>query len=169
MKRTVRAAPSENVMRASLMLATILLSSVFLVLGAAVAADSASYQTAGGLTVYLGVLPAAMIQGHDKDHPEGSMHRGVPSGEHAYHVMVALFETETGERIEDAAVEAQVTPLGLARVTRRLEPMAIAGTVTYGNYFTMRGNGSYQIAFSVTTPEIAEPVVLEFTYEHRTR
>jgi hypothetical protein len=146
----------------------ILLSAVLFVPGSAVAADSASYKTAGDLTVYLGVLPAAMIQGHD-NHPEGSMHRGVPSGEHAYHVMAALFETETGERIEDAMVEAQLTPLGLAPVTRRLEPMVIAGAITYGNYFTMRGDGSYQIAFFVTTPEIAEPVVLEFTYEHRTR
>jgi hypothetical protein len=35
-------------------------------------------------------------------------------------------------------VEAQVTPLGLATVTRRLDPVVIAGAITYGNYFTMR-------------------------------
>lgn len=49
-------------MGASLMSAAILLSSVLLVPGATVAADSASDKAAGGLAVYLGVLPAAMIQ-----------------------------------------------------------------------------------------------------------
>ncbi len=134
-----------------------------------VAADNANYKTSGGLTVYLGVLPAAMIQGHDKDHPEGGMHRGIPSGEHAYHVMAAVFNAETGERIEDARVEAGVAALGLTPVTQTLERMAIAGTITYGNYFTMRVGGWYRITFSITTPGVHEPVVLEFQYDHRTR
>lgn len=155
-------------MRSELILATTVMC-VLYASGGAVAADSVSFKTAGGLTIYLGVLPAAMIQGHAKDHPEAAMHGGVPGGQHAYHVMAAVFDAESGERIEDASVEGRVTPLGLAAVTRRLEPMVIAGTVTYGNYFAMRGDGPYRIAFSATTPEVAEPIVLEFTYEHRTR
>jgi hypothetical protein len=137
--------------------------------GGAVAADSVSFKTAGGLTIYLGVLPAAMIQGHAKDHPEATMHGGIPRGPHAYHVLAAVFDAESGERIEDATVDARVTPLGLATVTRGLEPMFIAGIVTYGNYFTMRGDGPYQITFSARTPEVVEPVIVEFIYEHRTR
>ena len=34
-------------------------------------------------------------------------------------------------------VEARVAEPGLAGVTRRLEPMLIADTVTYGNYFQL--------------------------------
>jgi hypothetical protein len=158
----------KTVMGSELILATTVMC-VLYASGGAVAADSVSFKTAGGLTIYLGVLPAAMIQGHAKDHPETGMHGGVPRGPHAYHVMAAVFNAESSERIENATVEARIAPLGLAAVTRPLMTMVVAGTVTYGNYFTMRGEGPYRITFSVTTPQVAEPVVLEFTYEHRTR
>lgn len=110
-----------------------------------------------------------MIQGYNADHPEGVMHGGVSSGEHAYHVVVAVFDSETGERIEDATVEADVAPLGLGPVHRQLDRMVIADAATYGNYFTMRGDGFYKISLSITASRFPNPVVLEFTYEHRTR
>lgn len=71
----------------------------------AVAADVSSSRTAGGITVYLGVFPAALIQGHPKEHPEPTMHGGIPRGEHAYHVMVAVFNASDGARIESADVD----------------------------------------------------------------
>ena len=128
-----------------------------------------NYKTKGGLAVYLGVLPAAMIQGHPRGHPEEAMHGGVPSGRHAYHVMAAVFDAATGERVEDAVVEARVAEPGLAGVTRRLEPMLIADTVTYGNYFQLSGDGPYRIDLSITRPGLARPITVEFTNEHRTR
>jgi hypothetical protein len=135
----------------------------------AVAADFNRSRTAGGLTVYLGVLPAAMIQGHPKEHSEPTMHGGIPRGEHAYHVMVAVFDASDGARIDNAGVDASVTPLGLAAATHRLEPMMIAGAMTYGSYFTMRGDGPYEITISVTLVNASEPILLEFSYSHFTR
>lgn len=128
---------------------------------------AASSKTVGGLTVYLGVLPAAMIEGEVEEHVEAA-HGDVPRGRHAYHILAAVFDARTRERIEKATVEARVTPLGLAPVTRLLEPMTIAGTLTYGNYFTMRGDGRYQIELTIGR-EKADPVVVEFSYGHRTR
>jgi hypothetical protein len=142
------------------------------VASSSVATDAAaddSYKTAGGLAVYLGVLPAAMIQGHPRGHPEEAMHGGVPSGRHAYHVVAAVFDAATGERVEDAVVEARVGEPGLAGVTRQLEPMVIADTVTYGNYFQLSGDAPYRIDLSITRPGLATPIRVEFTYEHRTR
>lgn len=133
------------------------------------AAADDNYRTKGGLAVYLGVLPAAMIQGHPKDHPEEAMHGGVPSGQHAYHVMAAVFDAASGERVEDALVEARVAEPGLAGVTRRFEPMLIADTITYGNYFRLSGDGPYRIDLSITRPGLATPTSVGFTYEHRTR
>lgn len=133
-----------------------------------IAEESLGARTASGLTVYLGVLPAAMIQGTTQEHAEVA-HGDVPRGPHAYHVVTAVFDAESGKRIEDAAIEARVTPLGLVPVTRRLDRMIIAGTVTYGGFFTMRGDVPHRIAFAVTTPRRPEPVVVEFRYEHRTR
>jgi hypothetical protein len=114
-------------------------------------------KTADGLTVYLGVLPAAMIQG-----PEEAMHGGVPSGRHSYHIVVAVFDATTGARVEDAVVEARVAGLGLAGVTRRLEPMLIAETVTYGNYFELSGDANYRVYLSITRPGSATPIKVEF-------
>src|SRR3990172_12939474 len=102
-----------------------------LALGPAIAADPAQHRIADGIAVYLGVLPAEMIQGHGKAHAESGMHGGPRAGEHVYHVMVALFESDTGERIGDAEVRARVSELGLAGSEMPLEPMSIAGTVTY--------------------------------------
>ena len=139
-------------------------------LPAAHAAEEApGLQTIGGLTVYVGVLPAAIVQGHRQDHPEAAMHGGAPSGRHAYHVIAAAFDAATGERIEDADIQARVSPLGLAGATRQLEPMAIAGTITYGNYFTLDGSGTFRIDLTITHPPGAAPFDMEFTYDHRTR
>lgn len=139
-------------------------------LPAADAAEEApGLQTIGGLTVYLGVLPAAVVQGHREDHPEAAMHGGVPSGRHAYHVIAAVFDATMGERIEGADIQARVSPLGLAGVTRQLEPMLIAGTITYGNYFTFDGSGTFRIDLTITHPPGAAPLHMEFTYDHRTR
>src|SRR3970040_2652253 len=99
----------ESVMRTQLILAT-MLTYVLSASGSAIAADNVSFKTGGGLTIYLGVLPAAMIQGHAKDHPEAAMHGGVPGGPHAYHVMAAGFHAERGARIEKATVEGGDTP-----------------------------------------------------------
>ena len=102
-----------------------------------------------------------------KEHVEDA-HGDVPRGPHAYHVVAAVFDAESGRRVEDATIDARVGPLRLGSVTRRLEPMAIAGALTYGNIFTLRVDGPYQIAFIVTVPHRAEPVVVEFSYEHPT-
>jgi hypothetical protein len=136
----------------------------------ATAADAGNHKIAQGLSVYLGVLPAALVgRGDKQDHTEAAMHDGAPGGGHDQHVMVAVFDAATGERVEDAIVEARVTPLGLAGVRRVLEPMVIADTVTYGNYFAMQGDGRYQITVSVMPAVAPRPVVLEFIYDHRTR
>ena len=134
----------------------------------AVGAQNASgSKTVDGLTVYFGVLPAALLRGDAKQHVEEA-HGDVPRGPHAYHVVAAVFDAESGRRVEDATIDARVGPLRLGSVTRRLEPMAIAGALTYGNIFTLRVDGPYQIAFIVTVPHRADPVVVEFSYEHPT-
>lgn len=138
--------------------------------GAAFADNAWNHRSAAGLEVYLGVTPAALVlRAHPQCHAEAEMHDGAPRGAHAQHVMVAIFDAETGERVEDANVEARVTPLGLASVMRPLEPMSIADTVSYGNYFTMRGDGLYQIRIAIDQSGSAPSAVTEFSYQHRTR
>ncbi len=142
---------------------------VMLGMSPTLAQEPGQYRVADGVAVYLGLLPAAVVRGHPARHPEAQMHSGAPAGRHVYHLVVALFDAESGERIEDATVEARVAPLGLSGTTRRLEPMEIADTVTYGEYFTTRGEGRYRIALTVRQPGRDTPIQMEFVYEHRTR
>ena len=134
--------------------------------GAADAAGDGLHQSASGVEAYVGLVPAEITKGHKPTQPEGPMHEGVPRGSHQYHLVAAVFDAKTGERISDATVAAQVSGLGLGP-ERALEPMSIAGTITYGAYFDLPGFDRYRIALTVKRLGITKPVTLMFTYEHR--
>ncbi|TIR19930.1 MAG: hypothetical protein E5X34_19415 [Mesorhizobium sp.] len=135
--------------------------------GRASAADE-NYKEAHGLSVYFGVLPAAILRGHLESHPEGGMHGGAPRGAHQYHVVVAVFDARTGERIENAEVTANVSALGhVGQQNIKLEPMSIAGTVTYGNFVELPGNDRYDIKLDITVPGRKPAAVrIGLTYQH---
>ncbi|MCI0363894.1 MAG: hypothetical protein L0219_08435 [Phycisphaerales bacterium] len=133
----------------------------------AAAQGVAPYKVAGGLAVYLGVLPAEMITGHTEGHTEAEMHGGVPSGRHVHHVMVAIFDEASGQRITDAVVGALVAGIGLAGIEKTLDPMTIADAVTYGNYFNLPGRDRYRIRIEITRPGATRPVRVEFEYDHQ--
>ncbi len=102
-----------------------------------------------GVAIYLGVLPAEMILGYTKGQSEATMHGGVPQGKNRYHVMVALFDATTGKRITSAQVKATVAQVGMGGEIKPLEPMRIANTESFGNWFTMPGNGVYRIHLEI--------------------
>lgn len=122
------------------------------------------YKTVGGYAIYVGILPAQIVQGHPGEHPERKMHDGVPSRRHQYHVVVAVFHAASGARIEDAQVTASVGEPGLAPAEKRLEPMPIAGAMSYGNYFALTPPGPYRIDLRVARPGAGAPVDASFTY-----
>ncbi|MDD4904620.1 MAG: hypothetical protein PHD39_00480 [Methylobacter tundripaludum] len=49
-----------------------------------------------GVEIYLGVLPVEMVRGHPKEHAESSMHSGLASCAEQYHMLIALFDSNTG-------------------------------------------------------------------------
>lgn len=51
--------------------------------GLAMADDATQSQTVQGLTIYYGIVPAAIVNGHPPTHAERTMHGGVPQGQHA--------------------------------------------------------------------------------------
>jgi hypothetical protein len=132
----------------------------------AMAADRGPSKVVNGIAIYLGVLPSEMIQGHPKGHPEAEMHGGIPAGEHRYHILVALFDSSSGRRITDAEVTARVSELGLAGPQKKLEPMVIAGTITYGNYFNLPGWGPYRIRLQIRRPGVSRVIETELEYQH---
>ena len=124
------------------------------------AAETDSRQVVGDVVIYLGVLPGYMVRGHPPEHPESAMHGGVPAGES--HVVVALFERTSGRRITNAVVEASISGKHMERVRKPLESMAVAGALTYGNYFSLPGAGPYRIEVEVRLPADTKPVRATF-------
>lgn len=139
-------------------------------LAAPAAADDQHYRAAGGLAIYLGVMPAQVYRGHTPGRlPEPPPHGRAPRGAHQYHFTVAVFDEKTGERVADADVSATIAGLGLAGSRIALEPMQIAGTVTYGGYFNLPGGDRYTIRIEIRRAGRPPPVRAEFVYDHRSR
>lgn len=125
-------------------------------------AHSGYHKVADGVSVYFTIVPAEMVRGHPREHPESEMHGGVPIGEN--HVMVALFDEKSGERIVGAEVTARVRDGHALDAGKRLEPMMIDGSLIYGNYFYMVGSGSYQVDLRIHIPGRNKPVNMQFEW-----
>jgi hypothetical protein len=135
--------------------------------GATVAAEADQAKTTGGVTVYVGVVPAEIVKGlAARNATEPPMHGRVPKGPHEYHIVAAVFDVASGTRVSDAVVTAEVSGLGLSGSKQKLEPMQIAGTTTYGGFFNLPGFDIYTLKLTVERGT-ASTAVLQFKYDHR--
>ncbi|MBA2655321.1 MAG: hypothetical protein H0U71_09710 [Gammaproteobacteria bacterium] len=131
------------------------------------ATETVPYKEVDGVVIYLGALPAQMILGHGKEHPESKMHGGIPTSTHRYHLLVSLFDNATGQRITDADVTATVEEIGLTSETKTLEPMKIVNTITFGNYFKIDSQNLYRIIIQIRRIGTQQKMIkAEFTQEH---
>lgn len=134
-----------------------------IVTSSAMAEDAELHQVVDGIAVYIGVLPAEMIQGHPKAHPESQMHGGIPT-DHRYHLTVAIFDETNSERISNAELTVKVVGSGGTTARKALEPMAVAGKRSYGNYFRMPGDSPYRIEIQIRRPESPEITLAIFDW-----
>lgn len=132
--------------------------------GESLAVHSEHYKVVNGVQIYLGIIPAEMIREHGPGQAESTMHSGIPSGRRHHHVMIAVFDNNGGKRIGDAEVEATVRELGLSGQQKKLEPMVVANTITYGNYFSMTARGIYRIHIRIRLPGVVRPIKARFEY-----
>ena len=125
-------------------------------------------QTVGGITIYLGVVRAALV----RDHPTrmgdaGALHGGTIEGPNSHHVVVALFDASTGNRISDARVTAGAGDSSYDHAPdRELEPMLDNGVVSYGGFFLMQGHDPYRIHLEIRRARATRPIQAQFVYEH---
>lgn len=130
------------------------------------AADASSL-VVDGVLAYLGVLPAAIVRGHPKAHEEAAMHGGVPDGCHQYHLILALFDAASGDRIETAEISVRIMGLGHTGDTLvELDPMSIADTVTWGAFVKLPGRDTYELTFEAVLPGRPMPISFPFFYNH---
>ncbi len=76
-------------------------------------------QEADGLTVYSGLTAADRLAEYIKLLPKSHPIRAVKE---MYRVLVAVFDSSTGQRMTHAIVEGGVSPLGLNGATRVIHP-----------------------------------------------
>lgn len=126
--------------------------------------EQSNYKTINGMSIYYGVIPSEIVEGHPKQHSEREMHGGVPRDSNQFHLIVSLFDNETNKRISDAEITATINELGLSGETKKLEPMNIADTITYGNYFRIDINKTYEINLQIQRPNIEGITKVKFTH-----
>ena len=154
-------------MRWRILLPTLALVGLLSSVDAPLRAQQASQSvTDHGLTVYYGIVPAAIAQGVARSHSEANEHGGPLAGTPSYHLIVAVFNAVTGERITNGTMTAAVTRPGLERPAKPLEPMKIGDTITYGNFFDFPQHGVYRIRLAITRVEKPQPVVIDLSYDY---
>ena len=129
-------------------------------------ADHSGYKVVDGLTVYYGVIPAAVLRTFPKGSPEARAHARIPSGKHTYHLVVAVFEGDSMERVTDAQVTVRVKETGLGWIKKHLEPTTLNDAVTYCNYFTFYDHATYTLDIDVRRPGPTATVTAEFEYRN---
>ena len=154
-------------MRFNSMLCGIVAGIATIVSAAAFADHVEQHKVVNGVGIYLGVLPAAMIQNQPKPVTEAEMRHRAPAGKHQYHVTVSLFDNASGKRITDAKVTAHVYEINLAGKQKKLEPMLTAGLISYGNYFSLpKTVNPYRIRVRIERPGIRGVIEAQFEYQH---
>lgn len=113
-----------------------------------------------GVTLYWGLVPAAIVE--DK-HAIADLHGGPrKDGGEAHHLVVALFDTASGRRIENAIVRAQLSESGIVdEPAKYLPQMPVNGQMSYGQWFTtVARSGPYRFRVFVKLPD--RPREIEF-------
>jgi hypothetical protein len=91
---------------------------------------------------------------------------GVPPKGQPHHLVVALYDSATGRRIEDAVVRAQLIEAGMVdEPAKNLLPMKVNGQASYGQIFGAAKAGPYRFRVWVRLPQRADEV--EFAIQAR--
>lgn len=120
-------------------------------------------QTADGLTINLGVVPAPPVA---RAHPQ--MHGSAPGRSiHDMHLVAAIFDAR-GARVTNATVVAHIFEQGGRQWTVPLPPMTVNGALTYGGYTAFPKDTDYRIGIIVQrpVPKRRHPVTVHFTWTH---
>lgn len=91
------------------------------------------------------------------------LHGGPPKGGgQAHHLVVALYDSASGRRIEDAVVRAQLSEVGIVDAPAKvLLPMKVHDQVSYGQFFVMAKHGPYRFRIWVRLPQRSDEIEFE--------
>ena len=130
--------------------------------GMAAAPASEHQKTVGGITVNIGVVPAAqaaVLAG------ERAAHAGQYSSG-AQHLVVSLSDAKTGTRLADSQVTVEIKDPKGKTERKTLIPAATAGAPDYSEVFRFNWSGTYRIRVSVTPKGGNKALVATFKWTH---
>jgi len=151
-----------------------LMLSVMLIFGlgahTAFAKGNAFHEQSKSYLVYLGVVPASLLEKApslvDQDkHLHGGVAEQSPSTQH---VMVTVFRKDNNARVLNATVIAKVGRsklLGFKGEEKPLEKMVTSNAVAYGNFFDMPERGEYRIEVNIYESQKSGKESVRFEYE----
>ena len=114
-----------------------------------------------GVTLYWGLVPAAVVA--DK-HALAELHGGPPKGGgQVHHLVVALYDSASGRRIENAVVRAQLSEAGIVdEPAKYLLPMKVNDQASYGQVFGVAKEGPYRFRVWVRLPHRTDEIEFKF-------
>jgi len=115
-----------------------------------------------GVTLYWGLVPAAVVT--DK-HALAELHGGPPKGGgQVHHLVVALYDSASGRRIEDAVVRAQLSETGIVdEPAKYLLPMTVNDQASFGQVFGVAKDAPYRFRLWVRLPQ--KSAEIEFSFD----
>jgi hypothetical protein len=110
-----------------------------------------------GVTLYWGLVPAAVVA---DQHALAELHGGGPKGGgQVHHLVVALYDSASGRRIEDAIVRAQLSETGIVdEPAKYLLPMKVNDQASYGQVFGVAKDGPYRFRVWVRLPQRTDEI-----------
>jgi len=110
-----------------------------------------------GVTLYWGLVPAAVLA---EKHALADLHGGPPKGGgQVHHLVVALYDSASGRRIEDAVVRAQLSETGIVdEPPKYLPPMKVNDQASYGQVFGVAKDGPYRFRLCVRLPQRTDEI-----------
>lgn len=122
--------------------------------------------TVDGVTFYYGVVKGNTVKEHSTAHTEANMHKGPPASTASYHIVLALFETTSNQRITDATVEVRLGPSSTpAYAWLQMEAMRDVGSESFGRYVELPNPGQYPVEFRVNKDGRTNLITARFTFE----
>jgi hypothetical protein len=114
-----------------------------------------------GVTLYWGLVPAAVVA---DTHALAELHGGSPKGGgQIHHLVVALYDSASGRRIEDAVVRAQISEAGIVdEPAKYLVPMKVNDQASYGQVFGVAKDGPYRFRLWMRLPPRTEEIEFKF-------
>ena len=107
------------------------------------AAHAPTHKSVGSYDLNIGIVPAAQAQLLPSQMGSAAHREAARRGD--YHLVASVRDIKSGQVVADAAIRAQVGPLGMSTQTKSLDAMIVNGEASYGNYFAIPGRESYSV------------------------